>query len=99
MSAQRHFAPDIAAYVRKGETIRQLAVVLRHYGIVAVLVVLCLMSAAVTPNFFTADNLINVLRQVSVITIIAFGQTLLIIAGMVDLASGSVVALTGCIAV
>jgi inositol transport system permease protein len=98
MSTQHNLATHIGAGDRKRAAMRDLANLLRNYGIVAVLIVLCLLSGVVTPNFFTADNLINVLRQVSVTTIIAFGQTLLIIAGMVDLASGSIVALTGCMA-
>lgn len=71
----------------------------RSYAIIIVLVILCGISALATPTFFTADNLTNILRQVSVITIIAFGETMLIIAGMVDLAPGSVAALAGCIAI
>src|SRR5215204_976186 len=71
----------------------------RSYAIIIVLVVLCGISALFTPTFLSSENLTNILRQVSVITIIAFGETMLIIAGMVDLAPGSVAALAGCVAI
>jgi inositol transport system permease protein len=56
-------------------------------------------AALITPAFLSGENLTNILRQVSVITIVAFGETMLIIAGMVDLAPGSVAALAGCVAI
>ena len=71
----------------------------RSYAIIIVLVILCGISALFTPTFLSSENLTNILRQVSVITIIAFGETMLIIAGMVDLAPGSVAALAGCVAI
>ncbi len=73
--------------------------VTQSYAITIVLFVICGISALLTPNFLTSENLTNVIRQVSVITIIAFGETMLIIAGMVDLAPGSVAALAGCVAI
>ena len=76
-----------------------LATTARSYAIIIVLIVLCSISALFTPTFLSSENLTNILRQVSVITIIAFGETMLIIAGMVDLAPGSVAALAGCVAI
>jgi inositol transport system permease protein len=76
-----------------------ISTVARSYAIIIVLVVLCGISALITPTFLSGENLTNILRQVSVITIIAFGETMLIIAGMVDLAPGSVAALAGCVAI
>jgi ribose/xylose/arabinose/galactoside ABC-type transport system permease subunit len=62
-----------------------------------VLVVLCLFLAAAAPNFLTADNLLNVLRNVSMQGLIALGMTLVIIAGEIDLSVGSMVAFSGCL--
>jgi inositol transport system permease protein len=76
-----------------------LAALARSYAIIIVLAILCGISALFTPTFLSSENLTNILRQVSVITIIAFGETMLIIAGMVDLAPGSVAALAGCVAI
>jgi inositol transport system permease protein len=48
-----------------------------------------------TPNFATAQNLLIVLRQISINGILAVGVTYVLLTGGVDLSLGSVVALTG----
>ena len=48
--------------------------------------------------FLTKDNLFNIAKQQSVILLIAFGMTLIIISGGVDLSVGSVAAFCGVIA-
>ncbi len=73
--------------------------IIKKYGIYLVLLVMIIISAIISPNFFDSKNLLNIARQISVTTIIAFGQTLLIICGMIDLSSGSVVALSGVLGV
>ena len=50
-------------------------------------------------NFVSAENLKNISAQISVGTILAFGQTVLIISGMLDLSSGSVLALAGVLSI
>lgn len=50
------------------------------------------------PNFFTVDNLLNILRQTSVNAIIAVGMTLVILTAGIDLSVGSVLALCGAFA-
>ena len=52
-----------------------------------------------SPAFLSPKNLSNISRQISITTIISFGMTMLIIAGMIDLAAGSVMALAGILAV
>lgn len=47
-----------------------------------------------TPIFWRADNLANVLRQISDIGILAMGMTLVIISGGIDLSVGSLLALS-----
>ncbi len=49
-------------------------------------------------RFLRLDNVINVLRQVSFEAMIAFGMTLVIVTGGIDLSVGSLVALTGVVA-
>ncbi len=51
--------------------------------------------AATTDHFFSADNLVNIARQVSINAIIAVGMTCAILSGGIDLSVGSVMALTG----
>ena len=62
-----------------------------------VLLVICVVLAVVSPDFLTVGNLLNVLRSVSEIGVIAFGMTMVIIAGEIDLSVGSAVAFAGCL--
>lgn len=71
----------------------------RSYGIYFVLAAMIILSSIINPNFFSAENISNVTRQISVTTILAFGETILIICGMLDLSSGSVLALSGLLSV
>jgi len=47
------------------------------------------------PNFFTVTNLLNILRNSSIQGVIAFGMTMVIISGEIDLSVSSTVALAG----
>jgi ribose/xylose/arabinose/galactoside ABC-type transport system permease subunit len=62
-----------------------------------ILIVLCAVLAFRAENFFSAENLLNVLRNVSMQGIIAFGMTMVIISGEIDLSVGSAVAFAGCL--
>jgi inositol transport system permease protein len=70
-----------------------------RYSIYLVLLAMLVVSSFISPVFFSAKNFSNISRQISITTIIAFGQTMLIICGMIDLAAGSVMALAGLLAV
>jgi ribose/xylose/arabinose/galactoside ABC-type transport system permease subunit len=72
----------------KSSTVSKIAV---KYGLLIVLAVLSFVS----DSFFTATNLINILRQISVNGILALGMTMIIIAGGIDLSIGSLVAVGG----
>jgi ribose/xylose/arabinose/galactoside ABC-type transport system permease subunit len=63
----------------------------------AVLLVLCVVLALTAPWFFTPENLLNVLRNVSMQGLIALGMTMVIISGEIDLSVGSAVAFAGCL--
>lgn len=58
------------------------------------LIVLFTIFAVTTPRFFSANNLINVVDQVTVIGVLAIGATAVIITGGIDLSVGSVLALS-----
>ena len=64
--------------------------------ILAMLVVA--VSVLTDGRFASIDNLVNVARQVSFEGMIAFGMTLVIVTGGIDLSVGSLVALTGVVA-
>ncbi len=62
-----------------------------------VLLLLCLILAFQAEGFFSMANLLNVLRNISMQGIIAFGMTMVIISGEIDLSVGSAVAFAGCL--
>ena len=66
-----------------------------RYSIFIILVVVFAAASFLSPNFLSPDNLLNVLRQVAVITILAYGAMTLIIGGMIDLSAGAVMAFAG----
>jgi sugar transport system permease protein len=62
-----------------------------------ILLTLCVYLALAAPNFLTAGNFFNVLRSVSMLGLVAFGMTMVIIAGEIDLSVGSAVAFAACL--
>lgn len=60
----------------------------RKYGIVIIMIILFVASAVINHNFLKPQNLLNILKQISVVTIIACGETMLIVSGMIDLSAG-----------
>ncbi len=75
------------------------SLITKKYSIYLVLIMLFVLCCLINSNFFSARNITNVSRQISVTTILAFGETILIICGMIDLSSGSVLALSGVLSV
>lgn len=71
----------------------------QKYGILLVLILLITVASFINGNFLTIRNITNISRQISITTILAFGETILIISGMLDLSSGSVLALSGLLSV
>lgn len=65
--------------------------------LVAILVVLCLAISLAAPQFHSAANVIAILRQCSLVLIVAAGMTMLLIAGEVDLSVGASLAFAGCV--
>lgn len=65
-------------------------------GILIALLILCVIFTINSPVFLTRVNMINVLRQISMNAIVAFGMTLVILLGGIDLSVGSVMAVSGC---
>lgn len=64
-------------------------------GILAVLVLLCIIIWAVNPVFMGVGNILNVLRTTSYVLIIATASTMLMITGGLDLSVGSQMGLGG----
>ncbi len=68
------------------------------YGTIAIFIALFVLASLFTQNFFSVANLTNVVRQMVVVTLLAFGVTFVIILGHIDVSLGAVLALCGCIA-
>ncbi len=62
-----------------------------------ILFAICVILAIRAPNFLTTDNLLAVLRSVAMQGVIAFGMTMVIIVGEIDLSVGASVAFAGCL--
>ncbi|TDQ66037.1 ribose transport system permease protein [Maritalea mobilis] len=71
--------------------------ILRNYPMEIILGALIVFLIFMAPGFASTHNLLNVLRTVSMLGIIAFGMTAVIISGEIDLSVGAGVALAGCI--
>jgi ribose/xylose/arabinose/galactoside ABC-type transport system permease subunit len=71
---------------------------LERYILEFVLLTLCIVLALTAPGFFSTRNLLNVMRNVALQGVIAFGMTTVIISGEIDLSVGSAVAFSGCVA-
>jgi ribose transport system permease protein len=66
---------------------------LQEYALVAVVAVILIAGAILEPDaFLTSDNMLNVLRQASVVGVLAIGMTFVIATGGIDLSVGSMVA-------
>lgn len=74
-------------------------VVLQEHGALIALAVLVTFSAMQSETFLKPENLLNILRQVAPVGIIAIGMTFVIISGGIDLSVGAIVALIGGIAI
>jgi inositol transport system permease protein len=66
---------------------------IRKYAIVFILLAMLLAMTFLSEAFLTPRNLLNIVRQISVMGLIAIGVTMVIITGGIDLSSGSVLAL------
>lgn len=71
---------------------------IKKYAIVFVLILMVIILSILQPRFLHPANLTNVLRQIAVVTIMAFGVTLIIITGGIDLGLGAYVALASVVA-
>jgi ribose transport system permease protein len=71
---------------------------LARFGFYAALLILIGVFAVLSPAFLTFANGINVLQQTSTIGIMALGETLVILAGGIDVSVGAVLGLGGMVA-
>ena len=70
-------------------------VTLRMFYLLIAYAIMCVYLSLAAPNFLTERNLVNILRQMSMIAIIGVGMTMVIIAAEIDLSVGSMAAFSG----
>ncbi len=68
---------------------------MREALLLGVVLALCVVWAALNPNFIKLNNVINILRQSSFTAIAAVGMTMILLIGEIDLSAGSVVCISG----
>ncbi len=61
------------------------------------LLALCVLLSFLNPNFLTLKNIINVLRQTTILAVLGLGLTAVILTAGIDLSVGGVIALVGCL--
>ena len=71
---------------------------LQQQGALVMLVVVCLIATFRYDAFLSPENLLNVLRQNSMLGLVALGMTFVILTGGIDLSVGSILALAGVVA-
>ena len=75
-----------------------LSSIFSKYGIFLIFAVMVVAASIMSPAFLSSINLINIVRQMSVVGLIALGVTGVIVSAGIDLSSGSVVGLTAVVA-
>jgi len=64
---------------------------MRSLGIFWVLVAIMIVASIISPDFMKINNLVNIIRQISISGIIAVGMTFVLLTGGIDLSVGSTV--------
>lgn len=68
---------------------------MHKYGVVVAFILLCVVVSIITPKFLQLRNIMNILRQYSVIGILSVGMTLVIISGNFDISVGYICGFCG----
>ena len=76
---------------RSGNRLVVLVSRVRELGLLAVLLLIVLVVGVQVPEFLTLSNMVQILLSVSILAIVAIGETLVILTRNVDLSVGSIV--------
>ena len=66
-----------------------------EYMMLVVLIILCIILSALKPAFYSAFNVSTLIRTISWTTIVAFGQTLVLLTGGIDLSVAGMAGMSG----
>lgn len=67
----------------------------RNYSLIIILLAMTAICSFLSPNFLSSRNISNILKQVSIVTICAFAQGMIIISGGIDLSIGYLAGMAG----
>src|SRR5262249_17812076 len=79
--------------IEKASFVR-LAGIWRRLGVLAALILLVIAASFMSDRFLTVGNLLNVLRQVAIVGILALGMTFVILTRGIDLSVGSILGIS-----
>jgi ribose transport system permease protein len=80
---------------RSGRFLKSLINFCKNYPALLFLVVLTVIGSIFSPVFLTAKNMLNILWTISVLGIVALGQTMLLISGNFDMSVAYIIGLSG----
>jgi ribose/xylose/arabinose/galactoside ABC-type transport system permease subunit len=87
-------AETVAASSSRGINVQKLIKTLSKYGLWWVFLGLLVLASLLSPYFLTYRNISNVIRQISIMGVMAVGMTFVILIGGIDLGVGGVMALS-----
>lgn len=76
---------------------RRLFSLKQETGMYVALIMMILLLSAISPSFLKVENILNIIRQISIVAIISVGGFFVVLTGGMDISVGSVAALTGII--
>ena len=83
-AAEKKAAPQALQYMRR---------FMSNYAILYAIVILCILLSLTTDKFLQVSNLVNVLRQNSMVVMLAIGEFFVLVSGSLDISTGAIVAL------
>jgi len=84
--------PDGPASPQKTPFIRR--IFLAQFGMVIVFLLLAILFSLLSPRFFSLSNFVNIANQTATVSVVAFGMTIVMLSGGIDLSVGSIVSLS-----
>ena len=69
----------------------------QKYGIFVIMIAVFGIACVASPNFLKANNLTNVMKQITPVAVVAAGETMMLVTGNIDLSASAVAAIAGCV--
>lgn len=81
--------------MNKNIVLKKMQGITNHIGLIGVIIALGIIFTSLNSVFLTGGNLLNIVRQASVMIIVAMGVTFVMISGELDLSIGGIACFTG----